>query len=85
MKCFTFSGDASLLESIPKDISIKKSIVTKIRWQTYLIISIEKNEDTLESYINLKYGESLVTNLFKDFSPIPGVDYMPKLPNNQTI
>jgi hypothetical protein len=30
------------------------------------------------SMLTLKYGEDMVNNLTKDFTPIAGVDYIPK-------
>ena len=39
---------------------------------------MEKSDENLESYINLKFGDSMVDSLSKDHSPIPYVDYMPK-------
>jgi hypothetical protein len=40
-------------------------------------IYIEGNEQNF-SLITLKYGEDMVNSLTKDFTPVAGVDYMPK-------
>jgi hypothetical protein len=37
----------------------------------------DKHKQTF-SYITLKYGDEMKQELVKDFSPIPGIDYVPK-------
>jgi hypothetical protein len=77
MKEYIFKRESNSFDDIIKDPTIKKVTRTKIKWKNHLLISIE-GDDTVESYINLKYGDSMISELSKDFSPIIGVDYMPK-------
>ena len=42
----------------------------------------DKHEQSF-SYITLKYGDEMKQELVKDFTPIPGVDYIPKRDANQ--
>lgn len=78
MKTFIFKRESNSFDDILKDNSLKKAIRTKIKWRNHLIIEIEDNNQQLESYINLKFGDSIIDMLSKDYSPIMGVDYAPK-------
>lgn len=78
MKYFVFVQTSNNFEDILQDVALKKYIRTKIMWTHHLLIGIEKNEDHLESYIRLKYSDILKEDLIKDYSPIIGVDYVPK-------
>jgi hypothetical protein len=79
MKYYTFYRESNNFDDILKDNSVKKIIATKIKWHQHLMIGIHKegNEQNF-SLITLKYGEDMINNLTKDFTPIAGVDYMPK-------
>jgi hypothetical protein len=37
----------------------------------------DKHEQTF-SYITLKYGDEMKPTLVRDFSPVSGIDYVPK-------
>ena len=37
----------------------------------------DRHEDKI-SYVTLKFGDEMVSNITKDFTPIPGVDYILK-------
>jgi len=37
----------------------------------------DKHEDKI-SYVTLKFGDEMVSNITKDFTPIPNVDYILK-------
>jgi hypothetical protein len=78
MKYFTFARESNKFDDILKDATIKKAIRTKILFRNHLIIGIDLGQGQTESYITLKYGEDLINDLIKDFSPIPNVDYVPK-------
>jgi hypothetical protein len=78
MKYFTFIRESNKFDDILKDATIRKAIRTKILFRNHLIIGIELDKGQIESYITLKYGEDLNTELIKDFSPIPNIDYKPK-------
>jgi hypothetical protein len=83
MKYYTFYRENNNFDDILNDNIIKKIIDEKLRWYQYLIIGMnEKNEQSF-SYITLKYGDEMKQELVKDFSPIPGVDYIPKRDANQ--
>ena len=79
MKYYTFYRENNNFDDILADNSVKKIIATKIKWHQYLMIGINKegNEQNF-SLITLKYGEDMVNSLTKDFTPVAGVDYMPK-------
>jgi hypothetical protein len=79
MKYYTFYRENNDFKDILLDTNIKKVIDTKITWYQYLMIGIEENKnDRTFSYITLKYGDEMISQIVKDFSPIPGVDYVPK-------
>jgi hypothetical protein len=80
MKYYTFYRESNNFDDILNDAMLKKSIDEVIRWYQYLIIGLyetTKNNQN-NSYITLKYGDEMTNNLVKDYSPIPGVDYVPK-------
>lgn len=83
MKYLTFYRQDNDFNDILSDPIIKKVIYEKIKWNKYLMIKVsDKNEHTT-SYITLKYGDDLKTSINKDYTPIPGVDYMPKKDKNK--
>ena len=78
MKYYTFYRENNNFDDILKDSNIKPIIDTKIRWYQHLLLGVtDKTEGTL-SYLTLKYGDEIVQNEYKDFTPIAGVDYVPK-------
>jgi len=79
MKYYTFHRENNDFSDILNDINVKRVIDTRVSWWQYLMIGIEeKNNSGTFSYITLKYGDEMVSSVVRDFSPIPGVDYMPK-------
>ena len=78
MKHYTFYRENNKFDDILKDPAIKKLIYTKIHWNQYLRIGLYDIDDKLESYITLKYGDDIKPADIKDFTPVPGVDYVPK-------
>ena len=79
MKYYTFYRESNNFDDILADNSVKRIIAIKIKWHQHLMIGIHKegNEQNF-SLITLKYGDDMMNNLTKDFTPIPGVDYTPK-------
>lgn len=80
MKVYKFYRENNNFDDILKDPILKKVIDMNIRFPNHLIIGIEdtkKNEQTF-SYLTLKYGDEMRQSINKDFTPIPGVDYIPK-------
>jgi hypothetical protein len=79
MKYYTFYRESNNFDDILADTSVKKIIATKIKWHQHLMIGIHKegNEQNF-SLITLKYGDDMMNNLTKDFTPVLGVDYTPK-------
>jgi len=77
MKYITFYRENNNFEDILKDTNIKKLIYEKTKWAEYLTIGI-KDDEKIISYITLKYGDEIRTNIVKDYSPIPNIDYIPK-------
>ena len=83
MKYYTFYRENNNFDDILTDTIIKKIIDEKLRWYQYLIIGMNDKHEQSFSYITLKYGDEMKQELVKDFSPIPGVDYIPKRDANQ--
>ena len=77
MKYITFYRESSDFEDILKDPNLKKIIYEKTKWFQHLTLGI-KDDEKIFSYITLKYGDDIRTNLVKDYSPIPTIDYIPK-------
>ena len=79
MKYYTFYRENNNFDDIEKDNIVKKFAETKIKWYQHFMIGMRKDgNDQNFSMLTLKYGEDMVNNLTKDFTPIPGVDYIPK-------
>lgn len=80
MKYYTFYRENSDFKDILNDPIIKKSIDEVISWHQHLIIGLyDSNKfDQISSYITLKYGDEMKNDVVKDFSPLPGIDYVPK-------
>lgn len=79
MKQLTFHRESNNFDDILNDSELKKYIGTTIFWHHGLLIQIPDSETKLLSYIELKYGESII-KLSKDRTPIPFVHYLPKKP-----
>lgn len=79
MKYYNFRRENNNFTDILQDATIKKVVDVKIQWYQHLVIGIrsEGNERAF-SYITLMFGEDMVNELSKDYTPVPGVDYMPK-------
>ena len=78
MKYYTFYRESNNFKDILDDPTVKKSIKTKISWFRHLVIGVTDNDEQIQSLITLKYGDEMVNDLVKDFSPQPGIDYIPK-------
>ena len=83
MKYYTFYRENDNFDDILTDTIVKKIIDEKLRWYQYLIIGMNDKHEQSFSYITLKYGDEMKQELVKDFTPIPGVDYIPKRDANQ--
>jgi hypothetical protein len=83
MKYYTFYRENNNFDDILNDSIIKKIIDEKLRWYQYLIIGMNDKHEQSFSYITLKYGDEMKQELVKDFTPIPGIDYIPKRDINQ--
>jgi hypothetical protein len=79
IKYYTFYRENNKFDDILSDQTIKKLLKMKVFWYQYMMVGIEehKNEQTF-SYITLKYGDDIKSPDVKDFTPVPGVDYVPK-------
>jgi len=79
MKYYTFYRENNNFDDILADNIVKKFAEQKFKWYQYFMIGMRKDgNDQNFSMLTLKYGEDMVNNLTKDFTPIPGVDYIPK-------
>jgi hypothetical protein len=84
MKYITFYNESDNFSEILNDTDIKKYAKLKIKWSNYLMIGLsEYKSESIISIITLKYGDNMVNNLTKDFTPIPKVDYFPKKDKNK--
>ena len=78
MKFYTFYRNDNNFDDILSDPIVKKIADEKFRWYQYLVIGIDEKKEQSFSYITLKYGDDMKPSLVKDFSPVAGVDYVPK-------
>ena len=79
MKYYTFYRENNNFDDIESDNIVKKFAETKIKWHQHFMIGMKKDgNDQNFSMLTLKYSEDMVNNLTKDFTPIAGVDYIPK-------
>jgi hypothetical protein len=79
MKYYTFYRENNNFDDILSDTNLKKLIHYKIKWYQHVLIGLAgKSIETIHSYITLKYGDEIRTNLTKDYKPIEGVDYIAK-------
>ena len=78
MKYYTFYRENNNFDDILNDLIIKKIVDEKMRWFQHLIIGMNEKHEQTFSYITLKYGDEMKPALVRDFSPIPGIDYVPK-------
>lgn len=78
MKHYTFYRESDDFNDIINDITLKKKIRLKFRWYQHLTIGFNTIEDSIEGYLMLKFGDDLRSLTEKDYSPIPGVDYVPE-------
>lgn len=76
MKHIIFYNEVSDFKEILEDPNIKKSVIETTRWSQHLMLGV-KDDEKFFSYLALKYGDSIRTNLIKDFKPIANVDYTP--------
>jgi hypothetical protein len=79
MKYYTFYRENNNFNDIERDNIVKKFAETKIKWYQHFMIGMKKDgNDQNFSMLTLKYGEDMINNLTKDFTPVAGVDYIPK-------
>ena len=80
MKYITFWRESNRFDDILNDPVIAKLVRFKITWTNYLIVGIDddiKNAQSV-SYITLKYGDDMKSDVVPDRSPIANIDYVPK-------
>ena len=80
MKLYIFFKEDNDFSDILDDNNLKKLFRFKISWSQHLMLGSNETTDELNSYIVLKYGESLLNerHLFKDRTPQPNIDYIVK-------
>jgi len=76
MKHIYFNRDSNNFDDILKDSNLKRKVIEKTQWLNHLMIALDEEDETI-TYINLKYGDSILSELVKDRSPIPNIDYIP--------
>lgn len=79
MKYYVFKNESNKFDDILSDPTIKTQIKHKISWLNHLLLGFSEGDksDNLFGYIVLKYGESIVNPVERDYSPIPYKDYIP--------
>jgi len=78
---FTFYRESNDFSDILSDTNIKKHINTKMTWRNHLLIAMKDSmNNSVMSYINLKYNDDMVKLTSVDYTPIPYKDYIPKKP-----
>ncbi len=78
MKYYTLYREDNDFSEILKDAAIKKHIFFKVSFHQHLIIGLNREKEKVIGYIVLKYGEYITNLIEKDYTPIPGVDYIPQ-------
>jgi hypothetical protein len=81
MKYYTFYRENNVFTDIENDTIVKKFADVKIKWYQHYMIGIStfiKDSDQYLSLLTLKYGDDMIQSTCKDYSPVPGVDYVPK-------
>ena len=79
MKYYTFYRENNNFTDILTDNNIKKVVDMKISWHRHLMIGMQATTNSWTFiYITLKYGDEMIPSITKDYSPVPGVDYVPK-------
>lgn len=76
MITFTFYRESNNFDDILNDSFLKKKIYEKTIWKYYLMICLQ-DDDNMQSYLTLKYGDSIRTEIVADRSPVPGIEYIP--------
>ena len=77
MKYLHFYRENNDFTDLLKDPTVKKVTKEKTTWWQHITLGVVASQGIL-SYITLKYGDSLLSSLTKDYSPIMNVDYIPK-------
>ena len=79
MKYITFYRESNKFDDIINDVSFKKHIDEVTTWYQYCRITLHSDvNDTIYSYMTIKYGDEMVNKLTNDYSPVINVDYTPK-------
>ena len=78
MKYFTFNREDDNFDDILNDVTLKSLISTKISWTNHLLIGFNDGDDGTSSYITLKYGDDMITDIVPDRSPVMYKEYIPK-------
>lgn len=78
MKHIYFYRESNKFEDILNDPILKKELKIKISWTNHLLIGFSKYKEDLTTYIVLKYGDDVKTEVVPDRSPKIYVDYKPK-------
>lgn len=91
MKYYIFKNENDDFRDLLADPVLKKEFNVRVRWKNHLLLgnrSIAPNQNIL-SYVNLKFGESMVsvTKVIPDHGPVMFKDYhpgkLPKFPLNK--
>lgn len=77
MKFYTFKRETNNFADIVTDL--KKHIEFKLSWKDHLMIGLSDDFDEKSvSYILIKYGDDLTKAVERDFTPVRGIDYIPR-------
>lgn len=79
MKYYTFRRKSNDFSDILTDAGLKKHIDLKMSWDGHLLIGfVPGTSDQVLGYLVLKYSDDIVNPFDRDFTPVPGKDYIPK-------
>ena len=82
MKYFTFYKENNQFDDVLSDVNLKKVIDETYIWYQHIRIGmLDDKAEKLSSYITLKFGDNLLNELTRDYSPVMYVDYIPKKKN----
>ena len=76
MKEFLIVRSSNNFDDILKDPNLKKKFSAIMQFNNSLIVQLDE-DDSIVSYMVLKYGEDIVdlTSVIPDRTPVPGKDY----------
>jgi hypothetical protein len=76
MKKVILYRESDDFDDFDADPVVQDAVLHKVSIKCSRIIYLDPDQDQIETYISIKYGESICLTPEPDFSPVPGVDYV---------